>query len=170
METWKDVDEKLKEISVIDLVTSEADAVRKEALLVAEAAYATATHGLTEKRKVIAEEIERFYRVHRKEVEREGKRSIDLTYGRLGMRKGKPTLKRLAKWKWEDVTAAIKAQFAKKKDLLESLIQTKESLRKDAIKSRITGEDLAAIGLKIDQPDEFFMDVFPQGERPQPQA
>lgn len=169
METWKDVDEKLKEISVIDLVTSEAEAVRKEALLVAETAYATATGGLTEKRKLIAAEIARFYRAHRKEVEKDGKRSIDLTYGRLGMRKGNPVLKRLPKWKWEDVTVAIKEEFAKRRDLLRILIKTKESLNKQAIKSKLLVADLSKIGLKVQQQDEFFIEVFPQGNRP-PQA
>lgn len=159
---WKDADEALREIAVIDVVIGEADGRRQESLLIVEEAYKQETARLMTKKAELATELEAFYKSNRKKVEADGRRSIDLAFGRLGMRKGKPTLALAKGWKWERVLYAIKERWAKNKDLLESLVTTKESVNKEGCKSRLDEEKLALVGLKVKQEDEFYYETFPE--------
>ncbi len=159
---WSDFDSMLREIALIDVAVTTAAATRNEAMITAETTYNTAAAPLLAKRAALGDELEAYYKTHRKEVEVEGKRSIDLTFGRAGMRKGNPTLSCLKGWKWEKVLAAIKKRFARNEDRLEQLITTKESVNKDGVKAAgFDADELAAIGCKIRQDDEFFFEVFP---------
>ncbi|GMU21171.1 MAG: host-nuclease inhibitor Gam family protein [Bryobacteraceae bacterium] len=159
---WKDADETLREIAVIDVVLGEASGRRQESLLVVEEAYKRETAHLVAKKGELVTELEAFYKANRKKVEADGRRSIDLFFGRLGMRKGKPTLALAKGWKWERVLYAIKERWSKNKDLLESLVTTKESVNKEGCKSRLDEEKLALVGLKVKQEDEFYYETFPE--------
>lgn len=159
---WQDADKALREIAVLDLVMTEASARRQEALLVAEEAYKRETAPLATRKAELETELEAFYKANRKKVEADGRRSVDLAFGRLGMRKGKPTLALAKGWKWERVLYAIKERWAKNKDLLESLVTTKESVNKEGCKSRLDEEKLALVGLKVKQEDEFYYETFPE--------
>ena len=161
LRNWNDFNLTLREIALIDLRVAEATTERDQAKLTAEATYNTATAPLVAKREALGAELEQFYRAHRKEVEADGKRSIELDFGRAGMRRGNPTLACLKGWKWERVLQAIKDRFEKKPDRLEQLITTKESINKDGVKSAgFSQEELAAIGVKIKQDEEFFYEPF----------
>lgn len=159
---WKDADQALREIAVIDLMITEASGRRQEALLVAEEAYKVETAELVAKKALRVTELEAFYKANRKKVELDGRRSIDLAFGRLGMRKGKPTLALVKGWKWERVLYAIKERWARNKDLLESLVNTKESVNKEGCKSRLDETQMALVGLKVKQEDEFYYETFPE--------
>lgn len=162
MQTWNDADDMLRAIAVIDLQVEEAASARDAKVLDAQTEYSRVTAPKLAWREVTAAELEGFYKTQRKKVEADGKRSIDLNYGRVGMRLGKPTLATLKGWKWEKVLNAIKQRWGRKPDLLESLVNTKETVNKDGVKSKLSDEDLAAVGLKIKQDDEFFFETFPE--------
>lgn len=162
IETWNDADNKLREIAVIDVVMKEAEARKAESLLVIEEVFKTETKDCAAKKTAAIAELEAFYKANRKKVESDGKRSIELNFGRLGMRKGNPTLKLAKGWKWEKVLSAIKERWAKNADLLASLVNTKETVNKDGCKARLDEEKLALVGLKIGQDDEFFYETFPE--------
>jgi phage host-nuclease inhibitor protein Gam len=159
---WTDFDNVLREIALMDVRVTEASATRNEAMLTAETTFNTAVAPLLAKRAALGDELENFYKGHRKEVEGEGKRSIDLAFGCAGMRKGNPKLSCLKGWKWDRVLDAIKRRFARNADRLEQFITTKQSVNKDGVKaSRLTDAELAEIGVKIRQDDEFYFEVFP---------
>ncbi|MGE5488074.1 MAG: host-nuclease inhibitor Gam family protein [bacterium] len=160
---WNDFNLALRQIALIDLSIAKAAAERDDAILTATTTYNSTTAPLLAKREALAEQMELFYRAHRKEVEAEGKRSIELDFGRAGMRKGNPKLCCLKGWNWERVLQAIKNRFAKKPDRLEQFVITKESVNKDAVKSAGLSEDeLAQLGLKVRQKDEFYFETFPE--------
>jgi hypothetical protein len=67
-----------------------------------------------------------------------------------------------ATWKWDRVLDAIKKRFARNQDRIDQIVITKESVNKDAVKSAgFTEDELAAIGVKVKQADEFFFEPFP---------
>jgi phage host-nuclease inhibitor protein Gam len=165
LNNWNDFDARLREIALIDVAVSEAAATRNEAMIAAETDYNTKASPLLAKRAALGDELEVFYKKHRKEVEAEGKRSIELTFGEAGMRKGNPTLSCIKGWKWDRVLETIKKRFARQADRLEALVTTKESVNKDGVKAAgFTDEELAAIGCKIKQDDEFWFKVFPDSQ------
>ncbi len=162
LRNWNDFNLMLRDIALIEVSVSEAAAKRNEAMIEAETTYNSTTAPLLAKKAALSDELERFYKAHRKEVEVDGKRSIDLDFGRAGMRKGNPTLKCLKGWKWEGVLEAIKLHFARSKDRLDQFITMKESVNKEAVKSfGFEADELAAIGVKIKQTDDFYYEVFP---------
>jgi len=165
LNNWNDCDNHLREVGVIDLMVAEDETKRQEALLVVEQTYKLASEKLIARRAVLVSDLEAYYKANRKRVEAEGKRSIDLTFGRMGMRKGNPTLALMKGWKWDRVLAAIKERWAKNKDLLESLVNTKQSVNKDGCKSRLDEDQMALVGLKLKQDDEFYVEPFPEKAR-----
>ena len=160
MQNWNDADMKLREIALIDVRVAEAKAECDRRQLDAQTDYSLITAPLLASREVIAGELETFYKSQRKKVEAEGKRSMELNHGRLGMRLGKPTLALVKGWKWDKVLYAIKERWSRKPDLLEAIVTTKESVNKDGVKAHLAEDDLARVGLKIKQDDEFFLEVF----------
>jgi len=162
IKNWNDCDNTLREVALIDIAVSDADNARQQTILDAELEYKKATAPSLAKRETLIEELEGYYRTRRKEVESSGKRSMDLTFGRLGMRLGKKKLALAKGWKWARVLTAIKERWQKNGDLLEALVKTKESVNKDAVKTRLTEDDLTAVGLRLKQGDEFFFETFPE--------
>jgi phage host-nuclease inhibitor protein Gam len=86
-------------------------------------------------------------------------KSAASSLGLFGFRTGNPKLVLLnRKWKWDDVINAIKSLG------LSHLIRTKTEPDKDAIK-KLEDHQLAAIGLRIDQDEAFFIE--PKREDPE---
>ena len=161
MKTWNDANDALRQIAVLDGQVTDAAAIRDQQVLDAQTDYARITSGMTAQRAQLVEELEDFYRKQKKSVEADGRRSVELEFGKLGMRKGNPTLKLLKGWKWERVLSAAKHIFSDNKDLLSALVTTKETPNKDGIKSRLDEVGLARIGCRIVQEDEFWFETFP---------
>lgn len=168
MQSWTDADNTLREIALIDARVADAKAIKEQIQIDAETDFQRMTAPLSATREVLVGQLEAFYKKHRKAVEAEGKRSIELAFGKLGMRKGNPTLKTLKGWKWDDVLAEVKAVFAKKPDMLEALVNTKESVNKDGVKAALQESDLAKLGLKLKQDDEFWFETFPEKVKSSP--
>jgi phage host-nuclease inhibitor protein Gam len=79
-------------------------------------------------------------------------KSAASSLGIFGFRIGNPTLKLLnRKWKWTDVVATLKATGRL------DLIITKEDPDKNGLK-KLAAEELATIGLRIDQDETFFIE------------
>jgi phage host-nuclease inhibitor protein Gam len=70
----------------------------------------------------------------------------------FGFRTGNPKLVLLnRKWKWDDVLVALRLKHR------EGLIRKKEEADKEALK-KLTDEELASFGLRIDQDESFFIE------------
>jgi phage host-nuclease inhibitor protein Gam len=101
---------------------------------------------------------EKFATVHRDSLFGKFK-SAASSLGLFGFRTGNPKLVLLnRKWKWDDVLQALKTLGK------DSLIRRKEECDKDALK-KLEDSELAAIGLRIDQDETFFIE--PKREDPE---
>lgn len=101
---------------------------------------------------------EKFATTHRESLFGKFK-SASSSLGLFGFRTGNPKLVLLnRKWKWSDVLEALKSLGK------TELIRTKEEPDKDAIK-KLEDSELAAIGLRIDQDETFFIE--PKREDPE---
>jgi phage host-nuclease inhibitor protein Gam len=86
-------------------------------------------------------------------------KSAASSLGMFGFRTGNPKLVLLnRKWKWNDVLEALKSLGK------TDLIRVKEEPDKDALK-KLDDAELAAIGLRIDQDEAFFIE--PKREDPE---
>ena len=82
-------------------------------------------------------------------------RSIEMLHGTMGWRLGNPALKLAGKTTWAKVLEALKRLRYRK------FIRTKEEVDKAAILARrkvIKPVTLAALGVKVEQDDEFFVE------------
>jgi phage host-nuclease inhibitor protein Gam len=157
LRSWDDFDRALREVALIDLQVGKLDDVRREAVLAATTTFDVLSQKPLKNRERIADELEAYYKAHRKEAEAGGKRSIDLNFGRAGFRKGGPKLALRKGWKWGDVLNALKEQFAAR------FVNSKESIDKDALKSaNLADAEMEALGVKITQKEEFFFETYPE--------
>ncbi len=103
----------------------------------------------------IRAQLQAYYMSHLDEVELDGKRSIQLSYGIMGRRWSPPALALLNKsWKWDAVIVKLRALFAGK--YFHPPGEPKPD--KDLIKSELTEEQLRECGLKIAQEEEFYVE------------
>lgn len=158
--SWDDFDQKLREVALIDLDVTDAGRDRDLALIEAQTAYDRATATRLATREVIEAALEKFYRANRKEVEAGGKRSVELTFGRAGIRAKAATLRTRRGVKWSDVVARIKDTVIG----WERFIQTKESVKKDEVKRGIAAGVIAeeVVGVTAKAGEEFFVETFPE--------
>lgn len=83
-------------------------------------------------------------------------RSIEMLHGTLGWRTNTPSLKTLSGWTWDRVLEKVKST-----GIMPGYLRIKEELNKQAILGdrEIVGDDgLRAIGLKVVQDEEFFVE------------
>jgi len=160
LRNWEEFDSTLREIALIDLDVEECDRIRDKEILEARMRHDEKTKPLLAKRAELAGELEAYYKAHRREVEKTGKRSVELRFGRAGMRKGNPRLALMKGWKWEKVLVAIKERWGRTA-LFQHLVKVRESVNKDGLKAKLGEEELASIGVRIKQSDEFFFETFP---------
>ncbi len=110
---------------------------------------------LSEKMQVNVIRAEKYAAEHREELLPGKKKSADTKFAFFGFRTGNPTLVLLnRKWTWAKVIEAIKATASA---FWRSYIITKESVDKDALK-QLQPEQLAEVGLRVDQREVFFVD------------
>jgi hypothetical protein len=158
LHNWKEFEDALKEIAFIDAHIASHDATRRLKLIEVETAYKTATELKAKQREFLATELERFYLANRKEVEAKGRKSVEFQFGTAGMRIGQKMLKLLKGWNWTRVCEAVSDSLK-----FQDCLTHKPKLDKAAIKKlQPTPEELAAIGCKISQREEFFFEVFPE--------
>lgn len=117
--------------------------------------YEKAIGGLLEQKADIELQLRQYYMGHLAEVEHEGRKSVELAYGTMGRRLGQPTLKLLNKaWTWAAALVALANKFGNKYLRLRD-----PEIDKDAVKAGIPEGELAFYGLKLDQDENFFIDL-----------
>lgn len=98
-------------------------------------------------------QLQNYYMAHLEELEKDGKKSVQLTHGVIGRRLGSPALKVLNKsWTWESILTRLRevygARFIRKPE---------PEVDKAAIKKAdLSADALKACGLKIEQTESFF--------------
>jgi len=121
----------------------------------ATAKYETAIDGQRERIADLTLQLQTFYMANYKALETEGRKSVQLTYGVLGRRMGKPTLKPLNRsWTWAAVKVKLREAWAGK-----FFRAVEPEVDKDLIKADLTAEQLRDVGLKVEQDEAFFVEV-----------
>lgn len=99
--------------------------------------------------------LQNYYMAHLKELETDGKKSVQLTHGVMGRRLGTPALKLLNKsWTWESVMARLREVFGSRFIRLVEPEPDKAAIKK----ADLGADELKAVGLKIEQGENFFAD------------
>jgi hypothetical protein len=102
-------------------------------------------------------EIEAYYDAHRDELERDGKKSVQLANGTLGMRapSNPPLVPLNAKWNWEKIEAKLKELWSKK------YFHKPKPPGIDKVKAKkdLTEEQLKECGLKLDATEKFYYEL-----------
>jgi phage host-nuclease inhibitor protein Gam len=143
----------LREIALIELKIAAADVDRQNDIITAEGKFAARTKTLIERRALLAEQMELYYRANRAEIENGKKKSIELRFGRAGIKISAPSLRPLKGWNWDKVLAVMTPAF----------IRTRDEVDKQALKkAKLADDKLAELGLKIHQTDTFFYETYPQ--------
>lgn len=154
-------DEALRQIALIEITVGIAEQLKVAEQLEAENKFTTATASELARKKKLAEEVEAYYRANRKTFEVDGKRSKELNFGRIGFQKGKPSLGLMKGWKWAKVIEAIKGRFGGT-PRLDAFLTTTTKPNKEGIKAQLSDDEMEKIGVRLKQPDEFFIKTFPE--------
>jgi len=106
---------------------------------------------------VLESQIQEFYSRHRAELEVDGKKSIQLKYGLLGMRApSHPALEPLnQKWTWKEIGAKVK-------ELWKSKYFHKPKppgLNKNKLKDELTADQLKECGMKLETTESFYIEL-----------
>lgn len=97
---------------------------------------------------------ERYAVDHRDEIVPPGRKSSESALAVFGFRLGNPTLKTLNKrWTWDGVLEAVRSRFNGR------FIRTSEAVDKDALKAQLSDEQLAGVGCRIEQREDFFVEA-----------
>jgi phage host-nuclease inhibitor protein Gam len=114
--------------------------------------------GLAEKRDDLELQLRTYYMAHLAELEKDGRRSVQLTYGLMGRRKSPAALRLLNKaWTWAAVREAIRARWG-----AGFLTAPEPEVNKDKVKTEIPEDQLGDCGLKLQQDETFYIEL----ERP----
>lgn len=129
------------------------EAVRDTAIQAVRDTHNPAIDAIDQERKALVALAEKYAETHRPELFVDGKKSADTALAFFGFRIGNPTLKVLnRKWNWESVLDAVKSRYKAR------FVRTEESPDKDALKAQLSDEQLAEVGLRIEQSETFFVE------------
>jgi phage host-nuclease inhibitor protein Gam len=156
--SWQECDETLRRIALIDVTVKKAEALRDAELVKVKTKFSGATAEVAAERAELAEQVEAFAKTQKKALAKEGRKSIEMHFGRVGWRLATPAVKPKAGWKLPQVFAALKAMFDG--PMLLKLIRVSESLRKDQAKDLLTPEQMEQAGLRVVAPERFFIEPF----------
>ena len=134
------------------------EARRDEKLQVVREEHDPAIAALKEEIDAMALTVEKYADANRDELMPGKVKSSETALAHYGFRLGNPTLKLLSKsWSWEKVVAELKRR------LLSGYVRVTEEADKEALKSKLTPEQLAGVGLRITQSETFFVEPKDQG-------
>lgn len=158
LHSWAEFEDSLKEMAVIDAAVLKAEAARALGVLNVQVKYDEATGEKVARRGFLLDQMEGFYGLHRKEIEQTGKKSRECPFGIAGVRKGAPKLALSKGWKWDAVLAAMRLST-----FWSPFVKEKFTVDKQGVKgARATEEQMAGIGVRIAQREEFFVDTYPE--------
>ena len=155
-------DDALDQIAQIQVAIRKAEAERDRAIQQVRDTFEPKIQGFSERVRGLALLAEKFAESHRGELLPPDRKSGETALAVYGFRTGNPTLKLLSKrWNWEGVLEAVKRHFPGR------FVRTTEAVEKDSLKAQLTDEQLATVGLRVDQAETFYVEA---KEQPSEQA
>lgn len=157
IKSFEELDAALLEMSKSQAVIQEEEAAMNKEIQDIKERYDERTAETSGTIASISDAVEKFCNENKSEFDKQ--RSRVLTHGKVGFRNNPPKVMQLnKKWKVESSIAFLKKLFGKK------YLREKPELNKDVIladyaKEIIADEDLAGVGLRVDQDETFYIEV-----------
>jgi len=151
------VDKHLFEIGCNESFIAKKEAQMNEQMQKLKERFNEETQDARAKVKVLSEEVETFCLLHKADFDK--KRTRNLTHGVIGFRTATPKVALLnRKYNWNTVLELVKKVFDGK------YVRRKEEVNKDELLSDVSqkvlsDEQLAAIGMKVDQDEKFMYEI-----------
>jgi phage host-nuclease inhibitor protein Gam len=137
--------------ATVDLRKQEA--ARDQVLQDVRAEYEPAIVRLTAEIDAMALTLEKYADANRDELLPGKAKSGETALATFGFRFGNPTLKLLSKsWNWDKVVAELK------KRALVHFVRTAEEPDKEALRQKLTPEQLAGVGCRVTQSETFYVE------------
>jgi len=157
IKSWDDVQSQLLEYAKLESFLAESEADLNAELQSVRDKYAKITGTQSARYNQIKGDIQAYCLTQKSEFE--AQRSKDFPYAKLGFRYGKHKVSLLnRKYNWDIVIELVKKLFG------GTYIRQKEELSKEAILSsyaegKLTDQQVAGLGVKIEQEESFFIDL-----------
>jgi phage host-nuclease inhibitor protein Gam len=157
LRSFDEVDQALLDLGRVKAIVQHEEAILNNQIQNFRDDFDQRTSDARKQSAALENEIEKFCIDHKDEFEKT--RSKDFVHGTVGFRTSPPAVKALnRKYNWSTILELIK------KLRLAQYIRTSEEVDKEAILADyagqcITDEKLAAIGVKVDQIEQFKIDI-----------
>jgi phage host-nuclease inhibitor protein Gam len=151
------VNKHLHDIGVNEAMIAKKEAQMNEQMQKLKERFNEETKDARAKIKVMSEEIEIFCIQNKADFEK--KRTRTLTHGVIGFRTATPKVALLnRKYNWKTVLELVKKVFVGKYVRSKEEVD-KEKLLSDVSQNILTDEQLAAVGMKVDQDEKFMYEI-----------
>lgn len=152
----------MRELLDVTLDLEKTQAIRDQAAAAAMKPFEARINRGAERKADLERQLQNYYMAHLKDLERDGKKSVGLTYGVMGRRLSPPGLRLLNRaWTWTASLVRLQEKFGDR-----FLRLADPEIDKEKVKAEIPEEDLGEFGLKIHQEEKFFIEVIrPPEER-----
>lgn len=157
VKSWEEVDKLLLEYAKLESFLTETEADLNRKLQSVRDEFAKVTANQAARYNQIQNDIQQFALSQKHEFEKS--RCKEFPYAKIGFRYGKQQVATLnRKYNWDIVIKLVKQVFGK------AYIRLKEELNKEQIladytKNKITDKDVAACGMKIEQKENFYIEL-----------
>jgi Bacteriophage Mu Gam like protein len=157
VDTLADCDSALSKLLKATLAHESAVAERDSEILLVQKKYATRIEKASFLKATLEAEIEQFYRQNCETLAPAGQKSLQLASGNIGLRAPtNPALVPLSdKWTWEKISATVKKVWKKR----YFHAPKPPGLDKVALKKSLTPAQLAKLGLKLDDTENFYLEL-----------
>jgi phage host-nuclease inhibitor protein Gam len=154
---YQAADKHLHEIGINESLIAKKEAQMNEQIQNLKERFNEETKDARAKVLTLSKEVETFCMLNKKDFDK--KRTRTLTHGIIGFRTATPKVALLnRKYNWKTVLELVKKVFDGK------YVRTKEEVNKDELLSAVSqsilsDEQLAAIGMKVDQDEKFMYEI-----------
>jgi phage host-nuclease inhibitor protein Gam len=154
---YPEVENRLREYAKTEAFIARKEAEMNQKIQKIKEKYDEETKEARTTKKNLFEELKTFALLKPKLFDK--KRSLGLVYGKIGFRTGTPKVMLLnRKYNWKTVIELLEKIFGMKY-LRVKTEPNKDAILSDAAQKQLSDSELAAVGLKIDQNEKFFIDV-----------
>jgi phage host-nuclease inhibitor protein Gam len=100
-------------------------------------------------------QLQTWYMANFKDIDEAGQKSAKLHYGTVGRRLGNPTLKPLHRsWTWAGIAIKLRSVYNAR-----FFREAEPEIDKQMVRAELNAEQLAAVGLKVEQDEAFYVET-----------
>ena len=152
--TLDECNDALRQVGLLELDLECVKTWCDEQVLVAKKEATERAKKTIAKRDALVIQLELYYERHKQDLEAGGKKTVVLTYGKMGRRLS-TSLKTASRQTWKKVLEKVQAAYADGR-----FVRTKEEVDKDAVrKANLTSPELSKLGLRLDSEHAWWYEI-----------